>query len=197
MMRKGFAFIALLFATSLFAQQGRVNATAVASAYQAISALDLAGQKAMFATLPSEMKGAIWRHQFAAYDAAHPELTAEQHRVIANSMFLIATGLYDAVYPDGRYALTAEIESMAAATRAAFSPQIAAAVFGHLGIPEAGAPAPSPNSGPYAYDCSCNIVYDFCNFGTGSSFCGRFPRCNTSSWGCGWAFAQACNGTCS
>jgi len=196
-MRELAALVALVFATSLFAQQSPVDATAVATTYRTIASLDLAGQKAMFATLAPEMKGAIWRYQLATYDAAHPELTVEQHRVMADSIFLIASGLYEDVYPDGRYALRAEIDALAAATRAAFSAPVAAALFGHLGIPEAGAPAPSPYSGAYTYDCTCNVSYDFCSFGTGSSYCTKFPRCNQSSWGCGWAFAQDCTGTCS
>jgi hypothetical protein len=84
----------VLFATSILAQQVGVDSAAVVSTYQTIARLDPAAQKAMFADLTPEMKGAIWRYQFAAYDGAHPELTPDQHRLIADSIALIDTGLF-------------------------------------------------------------------------------------------------------
>ena len=195
-MRQSAALLPLLLVLTVsVGGQPAADPSTVATTYHTIASLDTAAQKTMFASLSADMKAALWAHQLTTYDAAHPELTRDQHQLLADAVLLIRSGLFHAVYPNGANALSEEVDRLATATQALFRPNVASAVFAHLGIPEAGSSSPSPFI--YSIDCNCNVEHDFCDYGTGVSWCGRLPRCNESSWGCGWAFAQACNGTCS
>ncbi|GAB3874138.1 hypothetical protein GCM10029964_015610 [Kibdelosporangium lantanae] len=161
----------------------RANADRLPTTYADFTTYPLAYRRAIYSALPEARRAALWSEHLNRYRAAHPGLTARQHKVIDDAVQLVKSGVND---PAARVLGKSAVD--------AFGEQEAKALVWRLGPDDTGVVHPN---GAQVPDCDAWCATDGgsgCGSGTG---CFASPwHCNRTEHGCGLFWYWPCDGLC-
>jgi hypothetical protein len=160
----------------------------VVAAYNALSALEPAQRKALYAAFTNEVRAGLRRLQHQIYLADHPEMSAEQRAVLLGLIGQLTPEMYAPPALGGASpAARAEMERLHQHAAAIFSPNEMQEIFFRLGgdRPAQHRWRVAPQS-----DCECEDD-DEC----GGLTC-VFRGCTFIPHACGPDYAYACTGLC-
>jgi hypothetical protein len=162
----------------------RANHDKLPETYAQVTALPMEVRRAVLQASSPAVRSRLWTEQLTRYRQTHPQLTAEQRRVLDHAVSLAADP--STFTPEGRPRpeQAAELRRQA---QEAFGPDQARRLFATFGADTADT-SPQPRS----RGCTCSTSDDWCENETHCDTDG----CMTTNGGCGWFHGSDCNGLC-
>lgn len=211
------AIATLLFATAGVAQYSgpgvalRGNRAEVEARYQEISqSTSLRDRQEIFQALSPEMRTDLWLISLEKFLVSHPELSSAQRDVVVEAIGILATELPGRVDGVGRHYADERMQRFSSRAKAALPKHLFLEAFGQVGPRSSldsprkrdaaerriiGNPIP-PEGGNV--DCTCSHTDNFCSDPTTPTpYCNRQRGCRLVASGCGWWWAETCDGLCS
>jgi hypothetical protein len=150
--------------------------------YKAITEYPMAYRRAIYAELSPAARSNVWVEHLNRYQAAHPDLSAQQRTVIADATTRIAE---PSIFDPGPQ--SNQLQELKDTIVAAFGQDEAILLIGTVGpVTAPGSDTQSPGG------CTCNLEDDWCNWG----YHCREGDCSHQTSGCGWWLKQPCNALC-
>jgi hypothetical protein len=174
-----------------------VTTPEIAAVYKALVSLDEHERNALFRSLSSEAKAALWKTQLSIFLAEQGTLTSDQRAVVSEIARQIEPSLYDRDFTSGVSGISSlvapkyvEIDQLTRRAAEIFTPDLLDRVLYRLG--------PSPDehlarSHGWRFQvndlCDCSTTYTTCSLCQGGG-------CTKTQSGCGPMKLNGCNGLC-
>ncbi|TCC23202.1 bacteriocin fulvocin C-related protein [Kribbella sindirgiensis] len=167
-----------------------VAANPLPDTYDTFAKYPLTFRREIFAASAPEVRSRLWTAHLDQFRAARPSLTPEQHKVLDEARALVTRHEIWEPEQAGRSAVTARLRALRNAAIEAFSKPEAYAAIATLG------PAPASLT-----QTARTGTADTCPCATTDAWCGDlhcYPgNCDYRPSGCGTAWVEPCDGTCS
>lgn len=167
-----------------------VNRAALPDTYDTFAKYPLTFRREIFTASAPEVRSRLWTAHLDQFRAARPSLTPEQHRVLDEARALVARHEIWEPAQAGRSADTTRLRALRDAAIEAFGKPEAYAAIATLG------PAPAART-----QTARTGTVDTCPCATTDGWCGDlhcYPgNCEYRPSGCGTAWVEPCDGTCS
>jgi len=144
-------------------------------------------RRAMFVELSADNKVQLWKTQVKHYVAVHPNMTAEQQRVIG-ALNALNASVYDAHVNAADAQGLKDLENNAIAAFGKNEVRTLFATMGPSSSPDAAESRPAST-----FYCACSEASDYC--GSGSN-CSPLTACTPKPTGCGFLYTYGCDGFC-
>jgi hypothetical protein len=165
-------------------------------------------RKEAFRTLSDEMRTDLWLLHLERFLKAHPDLTAEQRDVVLDVIGVLATApSWQELNSSGSY-VAARLHRIDLVALSVMPRDLYSSAFVRLGddfVLLADEPHPTSGSRSWKvignpivqWDCDCNKAHSFCDTLTNPTPVCATALCKSYPDGCGWFWAQPCDGLCS
>jgi hypothetical protein len=222
-MRQHLAVPALLILTSLAAiahadpyatRDLRNSVDDVRAHYEALEGISVPERRNFLAALPASLQEDLWIVHLQRFLDEHPALTQEQRSIVYEGIGLMASGLVAARQANTEQVTDERVIYFEGRVRRAFSKELAARAFYHVG-----GPPPVPNRSPARRGdkglkvgtqwvcgqlCECSAASDYCQCGWWEPLpcwktCqAKIPGPRGCVWqqGCGTFYQYWCDGVC-